>query len=242
MIQNWSFSSLKMLHQCPLSWYAKYVLGEKVVAGSAANFGSQFDQLVAKALGAESHKPESLGELEPGVEEAVAFYKAHPNSWKEARDAQFPINISPDDWAKMGERYGLVTRIDRPIIGYIDLIRGDFQQEILDLKTSSRNQFDPMWLLQLNLYALSPLFSVSKVLVHLLVRTKELKLICYQYTPTHKTRAAVLSTISWLAARARELEASKAEDEIATIPGWHCEWCPRSMTCETSNFRNPGVI
>lgn len=239
-----SYSSLNQFAQCPRAWYSRRVLGKKETTGEAAAFGSTFDQGVAHRLGLT--KPNDAGEIvdpltgdSPEVADlrsAVDYYFSQYHSWKEADSAQEPIRIEPSQWGTLADEYGAHGDIHAPFIGFIDLYRQrGIERAICDLKTSSRQGFQPGWALQTTLYALAKRARVCEI--HLLVRLKRgFGFHAYRFFPDDLT---IRWAMSWVGAQAegiRMAQAASSLERLAATPGWHCAWCPERGECVAQKF------
>ena len=240
MIAHWSFSSLKLLASCPRQWYYKYVKNEQQPPGDAAQFGSAFDQRVCERLGIKPGKEDRPVELnaeaEEQMQEALTFYFAQPQAWAKADKAQAKVELAPRVWSELADIYGVPSVLHRPFIGYIDLLRHEgMQKQVLDLKTSSRNDYRPEWSLQTALYALAE--QASECHIHLLIRgKKELRFAAYRFRPMAATYAWALSTIGYWADQGERIMKAIAAVEVAATPGYHCDWCPKAIECEAARL------
>jgi hypothetical protein len=236
MIPHWSFSSLKLLNSCPRQWWYKYIAGEQQPAGDAAQFGSAFDQRVSKKLGIEPGKEDKPVELnseaEAQMQEALTYYFAQPQAWQTADRAQSKVEMTPAVWAELADIHGAQGELKRPFIGYIDLLRHQgMERQVLDLKTSSRNDYRPEWSLQTALYALAE--HASECHIHLLIRgKKELRFAAYRFRPLSSTYAWAISVVSYWADQGERVMRVDSPLEVAATPGYHCDWCPRALDCE----------
>lgn len=245
-LTHWSFSSLKQLANCPRSWYVQYVKKERQQSGSAAAFGSAFDQKVAQALGLSIEKKDEPVKLEEAdeqsVNEAVTFYKLQPQSafWKDGR-GQVKIEITPEAWSVYAEMYGVESNLSVPIIGYIDMLQTNGPSvEICDLKTSGRNEFRSEWPLQLLLYALASRASVCHV--HLLTRLKKgFGFTAYRFRPIKESYAWMLTQLGWLADQGEKARMMPSEECLPATSGWWCSYCPRNMNCEACRLQTVEV-
>lgn len=241
MIPHWSFSSIKTLSSCPRSWWWQYVKGEKQAAGSAAQFGSAFDQRVLERLNIKPEKEDKQvevdAETDEQVNEAVSFYLNQPAAWGQKENVikptrgQAKVCIDPREWSELADVYGVESEIKRPFIGFIDLLGANgLCKEVLDLKTSSRMEYRPEWTMQTALYALAE--GAVRCHIHLLVRgSKGFRFQAYRFRPSEATFAWVLGTLGWWAKVGEEV--MRMQDyELPMQTGYHCEWCPKSLACE----------
>ena len=245
-ISHWSFSSLKQLSNCPRSWYVQYVKKEKQPAGSAAAFGSAFDQGVCKRLGIavekESEQIVLSEEDENSLNDAVSFYELQPQTafWRGAK-GQVKIEITPEEWAEYADIYGTESRLAVPIIGYIDMLQQNGPTvEVCDLKTSGRAEFRSEWPLQLLLYSLAKRASVCHV--HLLTRLKKgFGFQAYRFRPTKQSYAWMINTLGWLADQGERARMAESEEQLPSNSGWWCSYCPRNIECEANRLQSVEV-
>ena len=241
-LTHWSYSSIKTLMGCMRSWYIQYVMKEKTPSGEAASFGSAFDQNVLKAFGATVDKKEEPVKLDEEtakqVQSAVEFYALQPQSqpWRGCR-GQVKIEITPEEWSEYADIYGVESRIRVPFIGYIDMLRQDgVQVELTDLKTSSRAEFRPEWVLQQTLYALPTRASVCHT--HLLTRLKtKFGFHARRFRPLKQTYAWAIATVGQWAEIGEQVRLAPAADTLAASPGFWCSYCPANARCEAARLQ-----
>jgi len=244
MIHHLSFSQVDSFNSCQKKWFVEKVLGEESPPGTAASRGSQFDQLLSVRMGLRKiEECDSLWDakkkvkldLIDRVEEAVDFYLAHPDTWKEATSAQEKLVLTPGQWDIFADLYGVGYKIPAPIIGYLDLLKevdGGLRRKVTDLKTSTRAEFRPSWAIQCTLYALVK--RAFQFEVHLLTFTKALKIRVYSYRPTKDTFQWAMNFIGNAAQQMEQVSKMKTVDNVPAFPGYYCSWCPRSADCEAS--------
>lgn len=229
--QHLSFSQLNSFKTCPRAWYVQKILGEQQPTSDAASRGQQFDQLVSHKLGL---GPVPEGALIERVEEAVELYTTN-GGWCRADEAQKKIEIRPNQWEVMAEELGVPFRLQRPIIGYVDLFRrmGDgIRTELADLKTSERAEYRPDWSLQCALYCLAT--RAAKFEIHLVTFTKTIKLHRYAYRPSEDTFRWAMTCIGSIAEQLERAALCKSSEELPAYPSYACGWCPRQLTCEAA--------
>ena len=242
-----SYSSLNQFAQCARSWYSRRVLGKREQSGEAAAFGSTFDQVITYRLGLT--RPNDAGEIvdplaganseDPVVADlrsAADYYLSQYWSWKDAEAAQEPIRIEPSQWGTLADEYGAYGDIHLPLIGFIDLYRSrGIERSICDLKTSSKQGFQPGWALQTTLYALAKRARTCEI--HLLVRLKRgFAFHAYRF---HPDDATIRWAMSWVGAQAEGIRAAQAASSLERLPatpGWHCAWCPERSECVAEKF------
>ncbi len=232
-IHHYSISSLQLWADCPRSWWEKYVLGNEQPSSEAASFGSQFDQVISTRLGfpainKKTGKPEKMGPLLEGVEEAVEGYFAQPFAIKKATGCQEKIDISPDQWAVLGEICALSLQIDKPITGYIDVSVAN-ESLLVDLKTSKRAGMQPKWAFQVLVYAIAKQFNQARI--HLMTRTKTPAYYDYMVFLTPETKKWAMMNFTYYANQIEAALRKGDSEELARNPDFYCSWCPAAVDC-----------
>ena len=235
LLSHHSFSSINTFQNCERSWFHNYILRERTPPGSSAQFGSAFEAVVAlrSGLAPASDKPgkEVSTEIE-GLDEAVTIYLNHRAAalLKTATTYQKKIEITPNQFASLCLIHD-VPEIDLnvPIIGYTDFQGvAEFRPWILDIKTADRSGFKPSWGLQDTLYGIAE--GVSRLSIHLLVRTKVPKVQTFSFLLSKAIAAWALTVIGSTVARMNAAALSSSAFLSAT-PGFWCSWCPCSLGC-----------
>lgn len=220
MLKHLSFSSIMAWARCPTSWSAKYLQNIKEEAGSAADFGNQFEALVAIKNGypAEKFKGET-----PELLEAYAAYEPIFLNWKSAHEVKYQVqlNVSRDQWAEKAEELDANPEMPYPILGYIDFLRLGLAPEILDLKTRARLELKPEDLTQTILYSI---FAPARTYrIHMFGtmtgKTKDVGGIA-----TKELQRETMDTLAFYAGQIKD--AVENRPPLAKLPGYHCSWCP----------------
>ena len=237
-IAHHSFSSISKFINCPFSWWSEKVLDRKMPSSAAASFGSQFDQLVADKLGLTptdtrgDDTPISEQVLVEGVEEAADAYLLQPWAVKkgEATSAQKKIYITPEMWAMFGEMLGLSLEIQKPILGYMDLVkRVGVQKTVIDLKTSKRKGMRVDWALQILEYALAEQAPAGEI--HLMTTTKTPAFYRYPIIVSDDTKRWAMTYLTYyINMIERVLEGGSGEGLPRKADYW-CNWCAENLEC-----------
>jgi len=232
-IDHYSVSSINLAANCPRAWWAKYVLKLDMASSMAANFGSQYDQLISKKLGCKVHKDDKIGPVADGVEDAVTGYLCQPHAFKQATDAQMPINILPGQWQVLAEMHGFYASIERPITGFIDLYDAN-ERVVVDLKTSGSKRTSFNWALQVLIYSLAKQANQAKV--HLMTKTKVPAYYEFTVPVTAESKRWAMQVFTNQANQIERWLKNGAGDELPRTPDYWCSWCPESLTCPAMNL------
>lgn len=239
-----SYSSVEMFRRCPASWKARYIDKLQQPVGDAAKFGNDFDTAVAYELGLKpvGHdggmvpKPKIEGELK----DALETYRGYSKSWLHSEpgsvEAQVRITVTPEQWHEIAQRYGGQSEITMPLIGYADFVRTmpDGRREVMDLKSTSRDEWKPGWYTQVILY--SAWLDASLMHIHRYVRNKSKCKLDASTTIIDGNPALVRQAMDTFAYDANELTRFiQAERwlEAPRRPDWQCMFCPLADKCET---------
>lgn len=233
VIDHVSVSSIGTAMSCPRQWWAKYVLKLDKPSGEAANFGSQYDQIIGKRLNTKCHKEDQMSELCEGVEEAVTGYLCQPHAFKTATDSQVPINISPAEWEILAEMHGFYSEIPWPITGFIDLWDAK-NRIIVDLKTSKAKRTTFMWGLQVLIYSLA--MQSKEARIHLMTRTKTPAYYDMMVPVTQDSVRWAMQLFSHQAMQIKQWLIEGAGDHLPRIPDYYCGWCPEELHCPAGNI------
>ena len=235
-IQHYSVSSILKWKNCPRSWWVDKVLGMSKPPSEAASFGSQYDQLIAYKLGLKpadtrgDETPIEKQELAEGVEEAVNLYFEQEHSVKKAIYAQKKIEIKPHEFTLFTEELGLVSKIQKPIIGYIDLLeQKGIQTSIVDLKTSSRKGMRADWAFQLLIYCVAMQIDFAKI--HLCTKTKIPAFYQYSVPVTKQSKIWALASFAWYANQIEKALVNGSGEGLARNPDYWCSWCGEEQDC-----------
>jgi CRISPR/Cas system-associated exonuclease Cas4 (RecB family) len=228
MIDHVSCSSINLAIQCPRAWWAKYVLGKSVPSSEAASFGSQYDTVVSKLIGAKNHKEEKTGEILPGVEEAAQMYMEQDHAFKSATDSQVKINIAPGQWAYMGETLGIPTEISFPITGFIDLLDTN-SRSLVDLKTSSSKRTSASWAMQVLIYAIAT--QANEARIHLMTRTKTPAFYNFMVPVSEDNLRWAMNLFTFYTQQIEKWLNAGAGEELPRQEGFWCSWCPENLEC-----------
>lgn len=243
-----SYSSIELFRRCPAAWKARYIDQIKESVGSAAQFGTQFGLHVTAAMGLpvvdRFGQPAQLEQLE-GMDGAVAAYKAHDANWiTDAKErntrAEVEIRIGQDEWAEIQSRYGVEQELAMPILGYCDYTRkmpDGVRTELLDLKTSSRLEFQPSWNLQVLLYASDPKIDASAVSIHLIAKRSRNYGVGVHTILLDHNKALMKEALETVAYYTRIIKATLDDAQFLTLPrtpSWGCAYCPVANDCVTS--------
>ena len=228
MIDHLSCSSINLAINCPRSWWAKYMLGKSVPSSEAASFGSQYDVVVSKLIGAKTHKEEKPGSILPGVQEAAELYLEQGHAFKDATDSQVKIDISPGQWAYLGEMLGIPTEIKFPITGFIDLFDRE-TRKLIDLKTSSSKRTSASWALQVLIYSLAT--QATEAGIHLMTRTKTPAFYNFLVPVSDDNLRWAMNLFTFYANLIEGWIETGAGEELPRQEGFWCSWCPENMEC-----------
>jgi hypothetical protein len=267
-ITNLSHTSISSFATCPRSWAARYIEGVVEVQGEAGQFGNVFDSLIGEELGfpvTEFREKDGKQKFGPGefrkkystpeVEQAVAYYLKQPWAWKEAKGTQVFVQITPDEWAKLAEKYGANPVLHDRIIGFIDLLRYTPESEGLaeslrptetcDLKTTSQDQWKAEWARQGVLYCLAS--KSSRFSIHRFVRGRPDKLGTRTIDLTTELgKTLVREVMDHTAYYAMLIKQVRDEagliEHLPRHAGWLCTYCPLKDSCLSGRVFDGGVM
>ena len=233
-IDHLSVSSIGKAMDCPRSWWCSYILKKDRPSSGAAQFGSQYDQIIGKRLNTKCHKEEAVsGGLADGVEEAVNGYLSQPHAFRGATDSQLPINISPSEWGVMAEILGMYSEIPYPITGFIDLYDSN-KRALVDLKTSSSKRTTFRWALQVLIYSLAT--QANEAEIHLMTRTKTPAYYRLPVPVTPTSQAWAMQIFAHQVALIKQWLVEGAGEHLPRVPGFYCEWCAEELECPATNI------
>lgn len=238
ILSNLSFSAINLWKQCPSAWQARYVVKEHDVKTDASKFGNAFDQALGRHLNLITDK--EVVNTAPEMDETIAFYLRHPWAWKTADSAQTKLTILPDQWNNWSAQFGARSQIKTPIIGYVDFVRRvGIETHVLDLKTSTRSNWQIDWALQcFGLYSLA--LGAQSAEIHLIVRLKGgLKALRWKYRPNRHLFAWTIDTLGFYA---NQIENYREGDALAEQPDYYCDWCPKRYRCQGYQMGNLGAL
>ena len=240
-IAHYSNSSVGSFQNCARGWWLKYVMDMSLPAGSAASFGNQYDELVAHKLGLEpmdvrtrdAEKPKIFQQvLQEGVEDAVNGYLIQPNAPTKENSVctQKKITILPDEWAVLAEDLGLCLEIDKPIIGYIDMIiMNGVQRTIIDQKTSKRKGMRASWAMQLLLYCIAENCNAARI--DLMTTTKTPAYYTYPIMVNDISKKWVMTNFTYYANEIEKALRSGCGENLPANPDYWCGWCADKLEC-----------
>lgn len=233
-IDHLSVSSIGKAMNCPRSWWASYILKKDRPSGGAAQFGSQYDQIIGKRLNTKCHKEEPVtGGLADGVEEAVNGYLSQPHAFRSATDSQLPIHISPSEWEVMAEMLGMYSEIPYPITGYIDLYDSN-KRALVDLKTSSSKRTTFMWGMQVLIYSLAT--QANEARIHLMTKTKTPAYYDLPVPVTPTSQQWAMQIFAHQAALIKQWLVEGAGEHLPRVPDYWCHWCAEELECPACNI------
>lgn len=238
-----SFSSVTLFRSCAAAWKARYIDKIQQPVGDAAKFGNDFDTAVAYELGL---VPKAFdGSIPPRptsqeVLDAVETYRKYQKSWLHSApgsvQAQVKIEVTPDRWREVAERFGSESEIEVPLIGYSDFVRTlpDGRREVMDLKSTSRDEWKDDWYTQTILY--SAWLDASLCHIHRLVRNKSKCRVDASTTIIDGNPKLVKQTLDTFAHDVGEVVRFIKSERWLDAPrraSWRCTFCPLALECET---------
>jgi hypothetical protein len=268
-ISNLSHTSISQFAACPRAWAARYIEGIVEVPQDAALFGNTFDSIIGEELGFPvkefrnaDGKKEAYG---PGefrkkysnaeVEQAVAYYLQQPWAWKEVKGTQVFVQITPDEWSKLAEKYGANPNLSDRIVGFIDLLRYTPESagldeslrptETCDLKTCGQDTWKEEWVRQGVLYCLAS--GSTRFSIHRYVRGAPDKLGSRTIDITdEKGRQLVREVMDHTAYYGMLIKQVRDEagliDHLPRHAGWQCNYCALRDNCLSGQAFKGGVL
>lgn len=237
---KWSFSRLNSFHGCKLAWYKTYILKEKGVNNSFAEYGTLMHETLEKFC---------LGELE--VYELSTYFRQQfdNKSW------DFPYNSYVDlysSYRKQGVDYlncfenfqGNILGVEKELnfiiggyqfTGYIDLVLQDNNGDIIILDHKSKSEFKSIqekreYTRQLYLYAIQIFNEYGKYptkFMFNMFRKQNIIVIPFNMSDLEETKTWMLNTIDVI---------SKEEKFEASPDEFMCNYlCNHRNSC---NIRN----
>jgi hypothetical protein len=267
-IKNLSHSSISQFAACPRYWAARYIEGFVEAKGEAARFGDAFDKLIGERIGfpVKEYDDESgkrvkaeAGEFKakyetPEVKQALDHYFKQKWAWHEAKETQTFVQITPDQWAELAQRYGANPALPDRIIGFVDMVRYTPESdgldpairpvEVVDIKTVSQDVWKEEWARQCTLYALA--LNAPRFSIHRYVRNQPDKLGKRTIDLTDQPgRELIQQTMDHTVYFANRMKAVKdGVEPVEHLPrqaGWQCRYCPLFDTCRVGNpYSMPG--
>ena len=240
-IKHLSFSSMNLYANCPQSWYGRYIEQLREPTSPEAQFGIDFESALAQQIGFDVQETEEnpeTGELEiiektfnSDMEKNVGIYLNHEKAWKSATDYQKKIEITPEHFKWLADKFGVKGSIPLPFIGYIDFMRKD--TAIMDLKTSKRSGWKPQWGYQMIPYMLAEELPMAEI--HQFVRTKTPKTLFYALIMNEGLAQTVLN---WMSNQAKGIKSLlDGESNPHTNNGWMCGYCA-VKNCKARDFND----
>ena len=227
MLKHLSFSSIKAFQSCPSAWAAKYLDGHKEEAGSAADFGNQFESHVAVMNG---WKAEKYKGPTPEIEEAYGNYAETFIKWRgsESIKYQVELKISTEQWAEKAEELDANPEMPYPLLGYIDFLKLGLAPEVLDLKTRARLELKPDDITQTVFYTIFA--PANRYTIHM-YGTQTGKIKIESRKVTRELQRETMDTLAYYAGLIKNVVETRPP--LAKLPGYHCAWCPlRTMLHE----------
>jgi len=233
-IEHLSFSSISKAYQCPKFWKATYLDKLRTPSSEAATWGTHYGMVLQSKLVNKPLTAEEENGIEADIYEAVEEYFSHPKSWTAADEVEKEINIDPEKWRWLAEKYGANSELFWPIMGYMDAVRDGVP---MDLKTTKRAGFQSSWAYQCTLYALSQ--NSRKWEVHSCVRNKTLK---YNFYFWHLSDENIRSVMNWISNGAKKIKSMvDGINEPEEQTGYWCGFCPVMVDCGVYPFENLSV-
>ena len=269
-VTNLSHSSISSFVNCPRAWAARNIEGAPDVTGEEARFGDAFDKLLCEELGFpvmeyRDNKGNKI-KAEAGeyrskyatreVDEAIKNYLEQPWAWKEVKETQKFIQITPMEWEALADKYGANPYIPDRIIGFIDMVRYTPESEgldpairpveVCDLKTIGQDSWKPEWARQCVLYALAT--GAQRWSIHRVVRGRPEKMACraieMNCDESKQLVKEVMDHTAWYALQIKALRDNPSNvDHLPRNAGFHCKYCPLAGDgCKSGEPFKGGVL
>lgn len=250
-IKHLSFSSISLWQRCPRNWWAKYIEKSEESIGEAGSFGNDYDRILAKRMGFkfefdvskydEAKKAnvrvkcnqDDVNETDELKQGADAYFNT-PKTWRYAETYQQKLEVSPAQFEETAGKYDVDATMPYPLLGYIDFtgkVKDTPVLEILDIKTTGRDEFKPEWVVQTGFYA--GLIGAVRWNIHLYVRPKNIVKVYNGDVPKELVKEIFTS----LAFTANQIKTAVDNNDPHNLPravSWGCAFCPLAIKLQNN--------